>query len=55
MAKKVRAEVKHLRLKVPTAGSVTLSKFIFLICKLGMKRELTPQVIIKVIKLDKCM
>lgn len=51
-AKKVRAEVKQIRFKVPTAGSVTLSKFIFLICKRGMKKELTPQIIIK---LDKCM
>lgn len=45
MVQIVRAEVTQLEFKVTTPGSVTLSEFIFLVCKMEMKRVLPPQVI----------
>lgn len=39
------AEVEQLGFKVTTPDSVTLSKFVFLIYKMGMKTVPTPQVI----------
>lgn len=45
MVKKVEAEVKQLVFKVTTPGIVSQSEFIFLICKMGMKRVLAPQII----------